>query len=368
MAGQFELPEGLLTEIYRCFRCGYCRSACPTFAIKGSESWNARGRLLIARGLIEGRLEPEEGLLDRLFSCNSCGACEVVCPATVKIVEALRALRKALVARGVRPPAKVWELAENIRSYGSPWPSQVARGGPGGRGGEVLLFTGCVASRLEPGVVEALEAILEAAGVPYSILEGPCCGGPLFRMGLIDQAEEAASRLADEMRSVGAEVVLTPCPTCAEALRAYYPALTGLKVRVEHTTTFLRELLRTGRLVLKRKVELKAVYHDPCVLARSLGIIEAPREVLWSTGLTLIEMPDNKLNTACCGYGQLGFLTYPDLAKATAERRVKEALGMGADVLVSACPSCLHAFSEAVKEVARALAVSDITEVLAELV
>ena len=368
MGSRPRLPDEILAEIYRCSRCGYCRSACPTFAVMGSEGWNARGRLLMARALLEGELEASDALLDRLFSCNSCGACEVVCPAGVKVVEALRALRRALTDAGVGPPARVAELAASIRAHGSPWPTEVGHLGPRGRGGDIVLFTGCVAARLERGIVEGLEAILRASGISYYVLEGPCCGGPLFRMGLLEQAEEAASRLADEIRATGATTVLTPCPTCAEAIRAYYPALTGLDVKVEHTTVFLKELLDAGRLVLRRRVELKAAYHDPCVLARSLGILREPREILRETGLSLAEMPKNKLDAFCCGYGQLDFLTYPDLARAMAERRVEEALGTGADLLVTACPSCLHAFSEAAREVARSLAVSDITEVLSELI
>ena len=73
-----ELPEDLVAEIYRCFRCGYCRSACPTFAATGSESWNARGRLILARAILEGQVELSPGLSDRFFSCLACAACEAV--------------------------------------------------------------------------------------------------------------------------------------------------------------------------------------------------------------------------------------------------------------------------------------------------
>jgi len=361
------LPEEVLSELYRCFRCGLCRSACPTFAVKGSEGWNARGRLMMARYMAEGLLEPDEAFLDRLFSCNSCGACEVVCPAGVKVADALRAVREALLGAGISPPGEVAELAKAILEHGNPWSKEVARR-PTDEKKPILVFTGCVASELEPGIVKAVEKVLEASGLSYSVLEGPCCGFPLFKMGLREEARRAAEALAGELKAAGPKLVITPCPGCTEMLERYFPALTGLKVQVEHATVFFRRLLREGRLVLKRKVELKAAYHDPCVLARSLGIYEAPRELLWQSGLVLAEMEANRQMTGCCGYGQLGFLTYPDLAEAMAKRRVEEALRTGADVLVTACPSCLHAFSEAVKEVARSLAVSDITEVLAELV
>ncbi|RLI12798.1 (Fe-S)-binding protein, partial [Candidatus Bathyarchaeota archaeon] len=91
------------------------------------------------------------------------------------------------------------------------------------------------------------------------------------------------------------------------------------------------------------------------------------RELIWHSGLTLVEMRKNKANSACCGYGHLNFLAYPELSDTIARRRVLEALDTGADVLLTACPSCLHALSRAAREVARGLAVSDVSEVLAEL-
>ncbi len=365
MGEGLELPDEVTSELYRCSRCGLCLPACPTFAVKGSEGWGARGRLMICRALAEGSIEPYGGLLDRLFSCNSCMACEVACPAGVRVSEVLAAVRGALASSGQLPPG-VAEVAKAIVERGNPWSK--TRGGEGEAGKPILVFAGCVASELEPGVIKALEKLLEAAGAGYSVLEGPCCGFPLLRMGLVKEAKRAARSLAERIRALGPEVVITPCPGCARMLGREVRDLLGLYIRAEHASTYLRRLLREGRLVLKRRVELKATFHDPCVLGRSLGIYDAPRELLWHSGLALIEMRKNKRETSCCGYGQLNFMTYPDIARALAERRVEEALGTGADVLVTACPACLHALSGAAKEVARALAVADITEVLAELV
>ena len=369
---ELKLPEEPVAEIYRCFRCGYCRSACPTFTAMGSESWNARGRLMLARAILEGQVELSPSLLDRFFSCLACAACEVVCPAVVRVVDALVAFRQTLVASGAPLPERVAELARRLLEEGSPLPGAGERGrqpeAPAGEKAGVLVFPGCVASGLEPGVVKAIEKLLEAAEVPYSLLEGACCALPLLKLGFTREARKSMELLAGRLRSLRPELVLTPCPTCLEALTRYLPQLTGTSVRAEHTSTFLRRLLREGKLALARRVELKAAYHDPCVLGRLLGIYEAPRELLWEAGLTVLEMPRNRQESACCGYGCLAFLTYPELAARIAEERVREALAVKADVLATACPSCLHALAEAAKSVARLLAVADVTEVLAELV
>jgi len=364
---RLEMPPELEAEVLRCFRCGYCRSACPTFAVMGSESWNARGRLILARSILEGLSEPTPDILDRIFSCTSCLACEAVCPAVVRIVDALVAFKEALLNAGVRPPARLAELSRRTAELGSPIARRPRDFEVGGKRGELLVFTGCVASEYKPELVMALEKVLNAMEVSYSVLEGPCCGAPLLKMGLKADAKRAAEALASKIRASGAELIITPCPACLDMLIHRFRHLTGMAVRAQHTTEFLAGLLRSGKLHIERPVELKAVYHDPCVLGRGLGIYDAPRELLWAAGLTLVEMRRSKASSFCCGHGFLAFELYPELADALAEERLKEALRAGADALITACPSCLYGLSKAVKRSARFLAVSDVVEVVAEV-
>ena len=365
---KLEMPPELEAEIFRCFRCGYCRSACPTFAIMGSESWNARGRLILARSILEGLTEPTPQLLDRIFSCISCLACETVCPAVVKIVDALVAFKEALLSAGVEPPPRPAELLERLAKFGSPIAREARSLDMRGNRNEILVFSGCVASEYEPAILKALEKVLDALDISYSILEGPCCGAPLLKMGLRADAKRTAEELAGKIRASGAELIITPCPACLDMFLNHFRRLTGLAPRAQHITEFLARLLRSGRLRIERPVELKAVYHDPCVLGRGLGIYDAPRELLWASGLTLLEMEDKKASSFCCGHGFLTFELYPELADALASRRLEGALRTGADVLVTACPACLYGLSKAVKRSARFLAISDVVEVIAEVI
>ena len=81
-------------EIYSCVKCGACRSwydgaqketsalglpLCPSGERFGFESYFCKGKLDIAKGLIEGRLEWNERLLSRIYNCNLCRACDSQC-------------------------------------------------------------------------------------------------------------------------------------------------------------------------------------------------------------------------------------------------------------------------------------------------
>lgn len=109
---------GLKNEIVKCFKCGFCRAACPTFNYTKYESLNARGRVLLAYFYLTGRLKPSEKLLDLFSFCTLCTHCTMVCPPGVKVAEIVEAARRDLVSKGfVKPAHKA--IADNIAKTGN---------------------------------------------------------------------------------------------------------------------------------------------------------------------------------------------------------------------------------------------------------
>ena len=46
-------------DIYTCnrTRCGFCVADCPIYRVKGFKAYTSRGKMMIARSLLEGQLE-----------------------------------------------------------------------------------------------------------------------------------------------------------------------------------------------------------------------------------------------------------------------------------------------------------------------
>jgi Fe-S oxidoreductase len=86
---------------------------------------------------------------------------------------------------------------------------------------------------------------------------------------------------------------------------------------------------------------MKVTYHDPCHLGRHEGVYNAPRECLEAIpGIEVVEMPRSKEYAWCCGGGSIVSNVYPDLTSDIATDRVEEAQKTGAEMIISACPSC----------------------------
>jgi Fe-S oxidoreductase len=114
-------------------------------------------------------------------------------------------------------------------------------------------------------------------------------------------------------------------------------------------------------------------YHDSCCLGRHNGFYEEPRALLKAIpGVRLVEMVHNRVNSICCGGGGGGMWldTYYKAKgyERLSERRVKEAIATGADVLAVSCPYEISRFEDALKVLGydQKMVVRDVVELLAE--
>ena len=71
-------------EVAKCNKCGFCLPSCPTYLVKKTESYSARGRNAITRFAIENKLELNEDTERAIFTCLGCGACTAVCLSSVQ--------------------------------------------------------------------------------------------------------------------------------------------------------------------------------------------------------------------------------------------------------------------------------------------
>jgi Fe-S oxidoreductase len=122
------------------------------------------------------------------------------------------------------------------------------------------------------------------------------------------------------------------------ALSNYRPLRSGC---LQHAVLAVHQRLKDPDLAQKLKpLNLRAAYHDPCHLGRMLGIFEEPRGILHQLGVDLVEMEHNRHFSSCCGGGG-GLRAVDDkLSIEIAKNRVRDAFNVGADMIVTVCPTC----------------------------
>lgn len=348
-----------------------CRHACPVALADGRESSVPTLKMELLGLVRKGTVPLDSQTAATFWRCTGCKRSHASCELKVEKQDALFAARVAALEAGVAPPVAA-RLARRFDEHANPFgvdlapaAASLATDTPGaGPAAGVLIFPGCVALRHDPAPLVALTRLLAAAGVPYRLHRGarPCTGYPLYAMGDLERFRANGAALAAELAPAG--TILTPCPTCAWTLRDLFPRH-GLRVpgEVQPAVVYVYRLLRSRRLSLASPTIRRLAYHDPCHLGRYLGVYDEPRRLLRKAGDgELREMDYHRVDAACCGAGGSLPHTEPATAGRIAQMRLEEFGRTGAEVLVTACPSCTRSFRKADP----ALEVRDVLEVLAD--
>ena len=388
-----ELPimRAVADAVAICNRCGNCQAVCPVYAETRTEMGVARGRVQLAARILSAALPMDREAAAAISTCTTCMACEEACPSGVPVVDIVNAARaqivetrglswvKRVVFGGVKRPGVLRAAADAAarlqgaafkpatnrdlrrlrfpyglaarraypplaaRPFAHPGPRRKARAGT-----RVLLFPGCMVTYVYPGIGDAAVRVLERAGV--DVVTPPaaaCCGVPLEAHGDLQGAKDLARLQLDQLDGMEFDALVAACPTCTSSFVHRYPRLLAdetryaaraqaLAARSYDITSYLVDVLHADPPV--GRLDAAVTYHDPCHLARGLGVTRQPRALLESIpGVRLSEMREP---SRCCGGAGSFSLTHQELSLAIGARKAADIIATGAEVVATGCPGC----------------------------
>ena len=107
-------------SIHACAKCGNCMAVCPAYLVTSNEGLTAKGKIALAKKLLEGRaVTPEEAA--NAFMCMHCRACEEVCQTNLELMMLWDALESRLEGRFGRPEAQIAEFLKNVDDSKEYW-------------------------------------------------------------------------------------------------------------------------------------------------------------------------------------------------------------------------------------------------------
>jgi len=417
--------EGYRRDMETCRRCSPCKfiplekvtgfdriNVCPSIARYEFHSYSGGGRMVMGTALLENRLDYSDKLLEVVYNCQMCGACDISCKYSMdmEVIEPINEIRISCVESGHTHPA-LDKIINSLRKQGTMIPGAKIKRGEWAEGldikdytkeqVDVIFHVGCLSNYKEDmwKIARTAVELLRKAGVNFGIAgeTETCCGGRAYQMGYKDDFMNQAKKNMAMIKKSGAKTLITDCAECYHAFKVLYDKF-GLKGNLEvlHITEYLARLIREDRLKPSKKVDMAITYHDPCHLGRmgepwvkwqgkeiitdirrfeppkeyrrgTYGVYESPRDILRSIpGLKLVEMDRIKEYVWCCGAGGGVNDTNPEFSLWTAGERIKEAELTGAAAIVTACPWCVKNFSDAIAQKASSLKVFDVIELLAK--
>ncbi|HEC60768.1 MAG TPA: (Fe-S)-binding protein [bacterium] len=359
-----------------CYECGLCDAVCP---------WNRVRPFSIRKIVRQATFGLTEIENEEIWRCTTCGSCPERCPRGVDQIAIGVSARRIATEYDVFP--------DPVRPIRAVTASLTAEGNPVGEerknradwteglsvktfteGMEILYFPGCYPSydpRLKK-VARATADILNLAGVDFGILgcKENCCGESIRKTGNEELFKSLAKENIKTFIDNGVKKILVSSPHCYHSFKNEYPEF-KVNFEVVHISQYLFELIHSGKLELNKEYDKKVTYHDPCYLGRHNSIYDEPREVLKKIpGLELIEMADSRQDSLCCGGGGGRIWMETPKGERFSDLRLKQAVEVGAEVLVTSCPYCITNFEDSRLswEDSEAAEIKDITEIIREVI
>ncbi|HEV7717104.1 MAG TPA: glycolate oxidase subunit GlcF, partial [Steroidobacteraceae bacterium] len=253
-----------------CVHCGFCTATCPTYLLTGDELDGPRGRIYLAKDMLEKNRPADATTVKHLDRCLTCLACMTTCPSGVNYMHLVdharqhiertyqrplsdRLMRSLLAfvlpstarfraalwaARVVRPlapllPARLRALLDAAGASVTPHrlrtPTNTTSQTPTpGRGHikRVALLPGCVQPALRPEINDATIRMLGRHGVEVVVAKGTgCCGALVHHLGREHAAAEQAKADIDawtrEIESSGLDAIIVTASGCGTMLKDY---------------------------------------------------------------------------------------------------------------------------------------------------
>ncbi|MGH7824756.1 MAG: (Fe-S)-binding protein [Candidatus Binatia bacterium] len=366
-----------------CVLCGSCyghgpgnpmedvpgpKSKCPPYEFYRFQRHTPKSRWLMAQRVFHGLDPITPELKEVIYSCTTCLMCQELCgvrndgygPWDITV-----AMREEITEK--EGPIEAHRLLyDGLKRHDNPWSQPKSQRGQWATGlglqtlangnATTLLFAGCSADRAsgKAGVI-ALAKLMQQAGEEFAILGGEekCCGLYAFDLGFRREYERLRRENLSLLRAAGIRKVIVACGSCHRIWREYGKDAEN-EIEAVHGTEHVLALIRSGRLKFSRTIKKTVTYHDPCHLGRGCGVYEAPRNVLRSIpGVELVEMERNRRWAWCCGGGGGVPEADPDLARWTAEDRLREAANTGAELALTSSALCQRSFAQIQKSALR---------------
>ncbi len=165
---------------------------------------------------------------------------------------------------------------------------------------------------------------------------------------------------------------MLPSGSCGGTIKVHYPEMFAddplwldrareLAQRTFELTTFLNDIMKVGSIA--GRLEASTAYHDSCSGLRELGIREQPRTLLAGIdGLELREMDEAE---ACCGFGGLFCVKYPEISEKMVDVKVDAIAATGAEMLIGGDMGCLMNMAGRLQRRGVGVHVRHVAEVLA---
>ena len=337
--------------VEECILCGECLSECLTYPLSPLKDKAPEEMIQeMIEFLKDGSFT--EDVYQRAFDCAGCGYCTDSCPQEIDPLLLHEGMKIKLLKQGKEPPEvmnfvvpgqrmNLYEILSSLQMKPSEarW-LKIPPSSP--QHTENLVFLGCSPVALPDKIFHFLD-ILETMGTDFVALSGGelCCGTSFCpAAGKVNESEEKARELIDNIKAFSPERVILFCNGCYRQFTEFFPSFLDMDLEVQHYIQFFLDNLEKLKFInpLGKKVFL----YESCMTRRT-QLSDSAKTLL--EAIPGVELVDPKLGDEeilCCG--GIANMTNPPLGQQVGKVLVDNISKTNADYIANTCSFCRLSF------------------------
>lgn len=299
----------------------------------------------------------EEGYenLDHMiaYSCNECSQCTLKCPKEFNMKGIFTALKEDYAEKNNGlVPLEILKESDRTqeKECGDEYCTRVdgslqKKEAPKKQKTKYVFVPGCTVSAYSPkGVENVVKHLKECLGHENVGALLQCCGKVTRFIGETEKFEERNKKAIDILDDMGAEVIITVCPSCYKVFKE-----TAKNQKVIVYWDLMKNLIGIPEAARGIGTGSDVVFniHDSCVTRDETSHHESVRWVLDELGYKWTEIERNGKNTRCCGVGGMVCSSNPELYERVYTRRAND---FDQHNIVTYCGSCRGTMQAAGKD------------------
>ncbi len=300
------MKEKIKEEIYKCSKCGLCKSVCPIYLATKNEMYSPRGRYIILNNFFEQNKKPSKEFYKNLDFCLNCNLCKDFCPSGIdsaKIFTQLKPKSNFLYIK-LFFMFRIHGLLNVFKKY-KPRKNTTKE--------KILYFEGCYNNYIDCTDRNATIKTLENLGYEVKVIS-KCCGHPFICNGDEKKAKKNESEILSIFNSEIKHIVCS-CDSCYETLSKYkneeftskliqldkFLENKNIKTTSDENTIYFKPFIRKNDTYLPSELQTlnkKGI----CSLMENFFLIRNPKskkEIIKNLNINPSEIENKTIITTC---------------------------------------------------------------------